>query len=153
MNINFIAKHTAVTITIFIFILLIQTACSSRLFATREERNKAEADLDSICNRLSVPDKFTYINSEKHLDIGKVAIFKKYKAEMSCKDAGEHFRNYFLEQGWNREQMSERVSKGGMSTIDFDFRNNDYLVSIACERAVAENANKQFWISCSWGLR
>lgn len=133
-------------------ILLSQISCAY-FKELRAHRNKAEADLDAICKNIPIPSDFVEADSEKSLDIEKVAIFKNYRSYSTCDVVGEHFRNYFIEKGWNREQIKVRQSRGGMETLDFDFRDGEYLISVACQNDVKDEARKQIGLSCSWGLR
>jgi hypothetical protein len=138
---------------IIAFILLMQISCA-RVERLNEKRDQADADLTAICDNLPIPENFSAVGSEKSRDIQKVAIFRKFKSGESCRSAGEHFRRYFISQGWNKDQMRVNQTRGGMTTLDYDFRNGDYVVSVECEHPTArDDANKTFSISCSWGLK
>jgi hypothetical protein len=134
------------------FILSIQISCA-QIKELNEKRDKADADLTVICDKLPIPENFSTGKSEKTRDIKKVAIFRRFKSNESCKSAGEHFRNHFIDQGWNKDQMKVTQMWGGMGVLDYEFRKDEYVVSIECEHPTAsDDANKEIVISCSWGL-
>ena len=134
------------------FVLLSQVSCS--LFQEmRERRDKAEAELEVICKNIPIPNDYKAVSSDKSLDLGKVAIFRRFRSNASCEAARKHFFTYFLDKGWNREQMEVEQTRGGMESLDFIFRNDDRVVWVACQNDVEEEAEKQIVVSCSWGLR
>jgi hypothetical protein len=147
----FVGRYASLT-GLLIFILLTQISCSY-FQELKEERKKAESELTVICKNILIPSDFVEIDSEKHLDVSKVAIFKSYKSTSTCKVAEEHFRKYFIGEGWDPNQMQVRQRRGGMKMINFDFRNREYLVSVECQNDVDDEAEKQIVVSCSWGLR
>jgi hypothetical protein len=137
---------------IIAFILLIQISCA-QVKELNEKRVKADADLTVICDNLPIPENFSAGKSEKNRDIKKVVLFRHFKSNESCKSAGEHFRNYFIDQGWNKDLMKVTQMGGGMGVLDYEFRQDEYVVSIECEHPTAsDDANKEIVISCSWGL-
>jgi hypothetical protein len=135
------------------FILLLQISCL-QIEERNEQRDKADADLTAICQNLPIPESFAAGKSEKTRDIRKVVIFRRFNSNDSCKSAGELFRNYFMDQGWNKDQMKVTQMRGGMGVLDYEFRKDEYVVSVECEHPTAsDDANKIFVISCSWGLK
>jgi hypothetical protein len=115
--------------------------------------NKAEVDLDTICKKMPPPQDFIETDSNKTVDIAKVAFFKHYKSRSACKIIGNHYRDYFLREGWDKDRMKEEQSGGGMRTLDFIFRDGEYVVWVECQNDVNDDAEKQISVSCSWGLR
>ena len=116
-----------------------------------ENRIRADADLTVICKNLSIPNNFISLDSTKNQGVKSVVIFRRFKSNSTCESAGEHFRRYFINQRWSKDLMEVEQSSGGMGTLDYNFRNGDYLVSVECEHPTAyDNADKKFVISCSW---
>src|SRR5687767_14674553 len=115
---------------LFICIFLSQVSCFSNFQELREQRDKAETDLEAICKNIPIRSDFTEVDSEKTLHIRKVVIFTNYKSDATCKAVGEHFRNYFIGESWDSNRMQVRQSRGGMKTLDFDIRNDEYLISV-----------------------
>jgi hypothetical protein len=111
----------------------------------QEQERKAEADLKGICEPLSIPGA-AVLKTEIHRGIQKVVIFKRHGSNISCDAVGQHFRTYFTELGWDPNRMT-------VNHTGFDFRKEDYLVSVECEAGKHENAVKKIIVSCSWGLR
>jgi hypothetical protein len=149
----FFVRRSAFLTVMLVCILLSQVSCLSSCQELRERRNKAEADLDDICKNIPIPNDFIAVSSDKSLDIEKVAIFRRFKSNASCEVARKHFFTYFIDKGWNREQMKVEQTRGGMESLDFIFRNDDRVVWVACQNDVDDEAEKQIVVSCSWGLR
>jgi hypothetical protein len=133
-------------------IILSQLSCSY-FQGLRERRNKAEAELEAICDKIPIPNNFVAVSSDKTLDVGKVAIFRRFSTSASCEAARQGFFTHFLNEGWSPNQMEIEQSRGGMKSLDFIFRNNDYVVWVACQNDVSDESDKQITLSCSWGLR
>ena len=137
---------------LFVFVLLVQFSCNY-LQKMNELRDKAEADLDVICKNIPIPHDFIAAKSDKTLDVGKVVISREFRSNASCEVVKNHFFEHFITLGWNRDRMEVEQSRGGMESLDFIFRDADYLVWVSCQSDVQKEAAKQIGISCSWGLR
>src|SRR5205809_1083882 len=114
------------------FIVLMQVSCA-QIEQLNEKRDKADTDLTAICQNLPIPENFSAGKLEKTRDIKKVVIFRHFNSTEPCNPAGEHFRRYFIDQGWNKEQMKVTQLGGGMGVLDYEFRKDEYVVSIECE--------------------
>jgi hypothetical protein len=151
IRLRFIFSFSRLKVISLLFILLTQISCSY-FQELKQKRDQAEADLDVICKNIPIPKTFNEVNSEKTLDIKKVVIFRKYKSNDPCKLSGEYFKNYFIEQGWNRDRMKATQQYGSMKLMDFEFRNADYVVSIECPNEGSDYDEKDILVACSWGL-
>ena len=140
----------SVRISLLAFVCLGLVACD--LEAENVRKENAETDLKAICDKLYLPDGTAWPCTEITRDISKVVVWKRYTSDKSCEAIGKHFRDRFVENGWDPNLMSVGESGGGLATTDFDFRKDDYLVSVECEKR-NENEIKKIIISCSWGLR
>ena len=90
---------------------------------------------------MAIPDYLTETDSSTTIDLGKVVYFKIYRSNAKCESAGQF--SYFLAQGWDKDRMTPRINKGGMKTISFDFRRDDYLVNVECQTdAIVEDQKK-----------
>lgn len=119
----------------------------------REQLEKARTDLEKICKNLPVPPDLIETGSEKTVDVAKVVFFRRFKTRSKCEPAGKFFRDHFLGMGWDEKQMTSEISGGGMKTLDFDFRNEEYLVSVECQTDNVLDRERVVVIGCSWGLR
>ncbi len=124
--------------------VLVWCSFSCDLSEETEKRRIAEADLKLICEPISVPDAAS-LGMETHRDFRKIVIFKKYRSASSCDAVGRHFTKYFTELGWDPTRMTTVRSA-------FDFRKDDYLVSVECEASKGDEEMKRIVLSCSWGL-
>lgn len=149
---NFFSRKSVFITSLFIFVFFSQLCCYY-FEELRERRNKAETDLDFVCKNIPIPIDYIAVSSDKSLDIDKAVVTRRFKSKVSCELARNHFFTYFIDMGWNREQMEVEQSRGGMDSLDFIFRNDDYVIWIWCQNDVPDEAQKQIGISCSWGLR
>lgn len=138
--------------TLMVLALITQVIGFSSCQKLDTSKNKTLVELESICENIPIPNNYTFVNSEKSVDIGKVAVFKNFKSNDSCENTKEHFFNYFINSGWDRNRMEVEQTRGGMITLDFTFRTKNYVVNVSCQNDVAENSEKQIGFSCSWGL-
>jgi hypothetical protein len=143
-------RLSPVTLSLFVFIAAFSTACN---FAKMNQRQReVEADLKKICEPLTIPGAAKLADKPISRDINKVVVWKEFRSDLSCPAIGELFRQYFMGLNWDPNMMSSEQSRGGMETLDYDFRQGEYLVSVECERGKANDANKEVVVSCSWGL-
>lgn len=143
-------RHTLVGF--LLWLVLTQTACQY-LQEQKAQREKVQADLAAICEKIRLPDNFSPTDSTKNTDVSRIIFFRNFKSVSACDDIGRHFQNYFIEIGWDRGRMETRLTRGGMETLDFDFRHDDYLISVECQNDVKPSLEKKIVLSCSWGFR
>lgn len=147
----FIPKIFTKVLIVLALILQIIVLSSCQNFAS-DQNKTVITDLESICQNISIPNNYKSISSEKTVDFGKVAIFRRFVSKDSCENTKEYFFNYFINSGWERSLMKVEQNHGGMPTLDFSFRTKEYVIVISCENDITENSEKQIEISCSWGL-
>ena len=136
------------------FLILSQTSCfiAEHLKAQQAQKEQAIKDLRELCNSLPPPTGFGQRPATESIDVAKVVISFHYKSNNPCENTANHYRKLLEAKGWDMSQMTQYISRGGMSTIDTDFRNNEYLVTVSCENTSDSNQSKQQALFCSWGL-
>jgi hypothetical protein len=138
--------------SLMVFVLVLLSSCSYfRDFGVR--RDKAAEALSNICERIPILDGFVLRNSTRKVDLEMVVYTKNYGSTESCDLIQKSLTSHFIGEGWDANRMSAEENGGGLRTSDFLFRNEDYVVWVACEKYVPTNAERQITISCSWGLR
>jgi hypothetical protein len=132
-----------------------QTACfiAERLKSNQATKEQAIKDLRELCSNLPPPAGFGRKPATESIDISKVFISYDYKSSNPCEDTANHYKKLLEEKGWDMSKMTQHISRGGMSTVDTDFRNGDYLVTVSCENTPDNTKIKQQSLYCSWGLR
>jgi hypothetical protein len=135
-----------------VVVLLLSFSGSCLYGRSSEEREKAKADLERLCNSLPIPKELRKETSRQSVDFGKVVFSNDYRTNLDCDAVGDVFRNHFVAHGWDVNRMTTRWNYGGMKTLGFDFRDADYVVSVECQTDVSSDAQKHVGIYCSWGL-
>jgi hypothetical protein len=132
-----------------------QTSCfiAEHLKAQQARKEQAKKDLRELCNNLPPPMGFGRTPPTEIFDIGKVVIVYEYKSNNPCEDTANHYKKLLQERGWDVSKMEQNRRSGGMATIDTDFRNDEYLVTVSCEATQHYNRLKHQALYCSWGLR
>ena len=136
-------------------LILSQTSCfiAEHLKSQQARKEQAIKDLRELCNNLPPPSGFGQKPATESINVSKVFISFDYKSSNSCENTANHYKKLLEEKGWDMSQMSQHISRGGMSTIDTDFRNGEYLVTVSCENTLDNGRLKQQSLYCSWGLR
>ncbi|CAN5407625.1 hypothetical protein BH10ACI1_BH10ACI1_04640 [soil metagenome] len=136
------------------FLILIQSSCfiAEHLKAQQVRKEQAIKDLRELCNDLVPPEDFGKRPAVESIDVSKVVISFHYKSNGDCEDTANHYKKLLEEKGWDMSKMTQHISRGGMSTIDTNFRNGEYLVTVSCENTLEKNELKQQSLDCSWGL-
>jgi len=131
-----------------------QTSCiiAERLENLKVKKVQAIKDLRALCSTLPPPMGFSNFPSTESFDVSKVFIAYKYKSTNSCEDTANHYKKLLEAKGWDVSKMEQNKSRGGMRTIDTDFRHGEYVVTLSCED-ISDNSLKQQDLYCSWGLK
>jgi len=119
---------------------------------TIDRRDAAEVDLTKICKELPLPPRLVSLRSRTTRDLSKVAIFRDMVTDSECADIGDHFTKYFISKDWDKSRMKTALEGGGMKSMEYSYRDNEYLVSVECEAEPRDPQVRKLEISCSWGL-
>jgi len=148
-----IGSHTRRTLFFsFLFGSVFLISCEG-INEMNQRRETAKIDLSNLESEVPPPPAGVYLRSEHTSDIGRVVNFRTFKSQASCDLLHGFYRDYFISKGWDVNRMSQRQSRGGMDSIDFDFRDSEYLISVSCQSDVREEDEKQITIMYSWGFR